>query len=173
MAETLLQKAPPAARARRVTPMAIALGLVGLGLVANAVVMAIKPAGSVYPETLTFDQKAFAQSGGGPGAVGPAINTRGIYMMPAQLGTNSWGVYLLDLDSSTIVVYKTDPVANRFKLMAARSWKSDRFLEDFNNESPTPKDVARMVDIQRQRMELRQADTLPAPTQPEEKKDPE
>jgi hypothetical protein len=159
--------------ARRFNAVAVGMWLIGFGLLANAAVMLLKPH-SRFPDEITFDTKAYAQSGGGgAGApVGPAINTRGIYMMPAQLGVNTWGVYLLDLDSSTIVVYRALPEANRFKLMAARSWKSDRFLEDFNNDAPTPKDVARLVEIQRQRMELKAQDTQPAnpPVPNEEKK---
>jgi hypothetical protein len=86
--------------------------------------------------------------------------------MPAQLDVNSYGVYLLDLDSSTLVVYRTDAQANRLKLIASRTWKWDRFLDDFNNSAPTPKDVQRMVELARQREQIRAQDTQPANTQP-------
>jgi hypothetical protein len=153
-------------RARPFNATTVGLWLVGIGLLVNAVIMLARP-GSRFPDEISFDNKAFAQSGGGgAGPVGPAINTRGIYMMPAQLDVNSYGVYLLDLDSSTLVVYRTDAQANRLKLIASRTWKWDRFLDDFNNSAPTPKDVQRMVELARQREQIRAQDTQPANTQP-------
>ena len=47
----------------------------------------------------------------------------------------------MDVDSSTICVYRALPQSSRFHLMAARSFKNDRFVEDWNNDSPNPKDV--------------------------------
>jgi len=82
------------------------------------------------------------------------LGARGIYMMPAQLGQSTWGVYLLDVDSQTISVYRASPESSHFRLMAARSFQYDRFLTDFNNERPNPKEVQKLVEDQRQRQEL-------------------
>ena len=82
-------------------------------------------------------------------------------MMPAQLGPSAFGLYLMDVDSGTICVYKATPETSRFRLMAARSFKYDRFLEDFNNDTPRPKDVQKLADDQRQRVGLRDKDDQP------------
>lgn len=164
MSEVQNNAAATPSRARSVTATTVGLWLIGLGLLGNAAIMLTK---SKFPDEISFDSKAFGQAGGG------VVNSgRGITWAPAQLGPNTWGVCLVDNDSSTLVVYRFAPEVNRLKLMAARTWKDDRKLEDFNNEAPTPKDTARMAEIQQQRRDLHQADTQPGPaTQPEEKKD--
>ena len=139
-----------------------ALWLIAIGLLANVLIHLTSKSAPNYP--LEFSQTAFAQNVGAPGMLG----ARGIYMMPAQLGTNVFGCYLIDLDSSTLVIYRVDPMSNRFKLMAVRSFKNDRFLEDFNNDSPTPKEVKKLVDTQRLRNELNNPDTQPD-TKPDDK----
>jgi hypothetical protein len=82
-------------------------------------------------------------------------------MMPAQLGPATYGLYLMDVDSGTISVYKTNPDGNRFRLMAARSFKYDRFLEDFNNDMPHPKEVQKLVEDQAQRVGLQEKEKTP------------
>ena len=67
----------------------------------------------------------------------------------------------MDVDSSTICVYKANPETMKFRLMAARSFKYDRFLENFNNEPLTPKEVQKIVEAQQQRVELQQKDEQP------------
>ncbi len=127
-----------------------ALWFVGLGLLANAAMMLFShfsPAG--VPE-FKLDQSAFGQALPNERMVG----ARGLYMMPAQLGPNTWGVYLMDADSQTITVYRAIPDTSRFRLMAARSFRNDRFLEDVNNDTPTPKEVQKLVEAQRQREAL-------------------
>jgi hypothetical protein len=130
-----------------------------------------RPGAGQYPSDFTFDQVAKGQPipgmGGGPGAPAgaePMVGARGIYVMPAQLGVNSFGLYLLDLDAGNIVVYKALPDSNRFHLMAARNFRNDRFLEDFNNDSPTPKEVQKLIQQQRQRQDLGGETPAAAPT---------
>jgi hypothetical protein len=88
------------------------------------------------------------------------LGARGLYMMPAQLGPQVWGVYLMDVDSGTFCVNQavtegSGGRVNRLRLAAARSFKQDRFLEDWNNENPTPAQVGALVQQQRTRMGLR------------------
>ena len=62
----------------------------------------------------------------------------------------------------TICVYKTERRSpNRFRLMAARTYKYDRFLEDFNNEPLHPSEVKKMVEGQMQRQQLQEKDGVP------------
>ncbi len=142
-----------------------ALWCLGLGLLANAAAMVYSHSGGQFPE-LILDRGAFAQT-----PTGGLLGARGIYMMPAQLGPTAFGLYLMDIDSSTICVYRVLPEGNRFKLIAARSFKNDRFLEDLNNDSPTPKDVLDFVQKQRARTELKnQTDTPTVDQNPPENK---
>ena len=124
-----------------------ALWCVGLGLLANASMMLFAHFFQANVAEFRFDQSAFAQATPSERMVG----ARGLYMMPAQLGPNTWGVYLMDADSQTITVYRAAPDSSRFRLMAARSFRYDRFLEDVNNDTPTPKEVQKLVEAQRQR----------------------
>jgi hypothetical protein len=124
-----------------------AMWCVGLGLLANAAMMALTHFSQANVPEFKFDQAAFAQSSPSDRMLG----ARGLYMMPAQLGPSTYGVYLMDVDSQTITVYRAMPDTSRFRLMAARSFRNDRFLEDLNNETPTPKDVQKLVEAQRQR----------------------
>ncbi len=133
-----------------------ALWLVGIGLLANAGVLLLR--GQSAPE-IVLDRQALAQAQ--TATPGQPLGARGIFMMPAQLGPAAWGLYLMDVDSGTISVYKTTPENNRFRLMAARSFKYDRFLEDFNNESPRPKEVQKLVEDQQQRIGLQEKDNVP------------
>ena len=148
---------PVAPTRARSSPLNKGLWIVGLGLLANAAVMLYSQL-SGRPADLLIDRAAFAQAapnGGQP------LGARGIYMMPAQLGSNAWGVYLMDVDSQTLCVYRATPDTNRFRLMAARSFKNDRFLEDYDNEGLLPKDVQKMVDNQRQRQNLQSQTNQP------------
>ena len=129
------------------------LWIVGLGLLANAGVMLYSAIAGRAPD-LFLDRTAFAQAAPGA-AVGQPLGARGIYMMPAQLGNNIFGVYLMDVDSQTLCVYRVTPENNRFRLMAVRSFKNDRFLEDYNNEGILPREVQKMVADQRARQNLK------------------
>lgn len=107
---------------------------------------------SPFPD-LSLDAKAYAQLASGAPA-DRMLGARGLYMMPAQLGSITWGLYLMDVDSQTLCVYRVNPETSRFRLMAARSFKYDRFLEDLNNDTPTPAEVQRQVELQRHREQL-------------------
>ncbi len=127
-----------------------ALWCVGLGLLANAAALVYSRAAG--GGDLGIDAQAMAQMVNAPSD--RMLGAKGIYMMPAQLGPTSWGVYLLDVDAGTICVYRANPDTLRFRLMAVRDFRYDRYLNDFNNEGLTPKDVQKLVNQQRQREQL-------------------
>ena len=151
---TFTLPAAPPEKPRRPARLIPALWLIGVGLLANAAVMLF--AKGQAPD-LVLDRTALAQAAPQPGQL---LGARGIYMMPAQLGVNSWGVYLMDVDSQTLCVYKATPETSHFRLMASRSFKYDRFLEDLNNETLRPKEVQKIVEAQQQRKDLLQKDEL-------------
>lgn len=152
---TFTLPAPPVEKPRRAARVHSALYLIGIGLLANAAVMLF--AKGQAPD-IVLDRSALAQA---TPQAGQPLGARGIYMMPAQLGQNAWGLYLMDVDSGTICVYKATPETSHFRLMAARSFKYDRFLEDLNNETLRPKEVQKIVEAQQQRKDLLQKDDLP------------
>jgi hypothetical protein len=131
-----------------------ALWLIAIGLLANAAILLTR---GQTPD-IVFDRAALAQSTPNTGQL---LGARGIYMMPAQLGPSAFGLYLLDVDSGTICVYQANPEKSHFRLMAARSFKYDRFLEDLNNEHLTPREVQKLVEDQRTRTDLHQKDDQP------------
>jgi len=101
-------------------------------------------------------QAAYAQ----PAAIGP-LGARGIYMCPAQLGPTTFGLYMIDVDAGTLWCYEYTP--NQLRLVAARSWIFDRYLEEYNVVGLRPADVAKLVQEQRsQRLRLEELGRSPA-----------
>ncbi len=79
----------------------------------------------------------------------PRVGARGIYAFTGQLSKTTYGLFMMDVDSSTIWCYEFVPQSRRLRLVAARSWHVDRYLEEFNVDSPTPAEVAELVEKQR------------------------
>jgi len=118
-------------------------------------------------------RSAMAQTEG-PG--GGLVGARGIYAFSGQLSSRTYGVFMLDVDTGTIWCYELDRAANDellLRLVAARTWASDRYLEEFNVADPVPGAVRVMVQQQRA-VRQNQADmpvtTIPAkgPVLPDE-----
>ena len=147
----------------RSTLAAKGLWLVGIGLLANAGVSLYSHATN-HNADLDLDQKALAQALDSPNPQA-MLGARGLYMMPAQLGPSSYGAYLMDVDSGTLVVYQIGLDANnlphRLHLLASRSFRNDRFLEDWNTDTPNPTDVQALVAQQRQRKALQNQTAQP------------
>jgi hypothetical protein len=77
---------------------------------------------------------------------------RGIFAFTGQLSKNTYGVFMVDVDTSTLWCYEVLPAKPMLKLVAARSWKYDRYLEEFNIDPDTaPPIIEQMVEEQRQR----------------------
>ncbi len=87
-------------------------------------------------------QAAYAQT-----AAPAPLGARGIYMCPAQLGPTTFGLYMIDVDAGTLWCYEYTP--NQLRLVAARSWIFDRYLEEYNVAGLRPADVAKLVQQQR------------------------
>ena len=77
----------------------------------------------------------------------PIAGGSGIYIMPGQFSTNTWGCYLLDVDSQTLCAYQFYPGEKKLRLTAARSYRYDTKLENYNTELP-PKEIKAMFDRQ-------------------------
>ena len=80
-----------------------------------------------------------------------------IYAFTGQLTSKSYGLFMLDMDTSTLWCYEMQKSRDdqlRMKLVAARSWLFDRYLEEFNVLDPKPGAVRLMVEQQRSQGEV-------------------
>src|SRR3954471_18753468 len=77
----------------------------------------------------------------------PIAGGAGVFIMPAQMQDRVWGCYLLDVDSKTICAYQFYPGEKKLRLTAARSYKWDTRLENFNTDI-SPKEVKALIDRQ-------------------------
>lgn len=78
------------------------------------------------------------------------LGARGIFAFTGQLDENSYGLFMMDVDSSNVWVYQYKPGTKKLKLVAARSFLYDRYLEEFQNDADTtPNVVKSMLDTQR------------------------
>lgn len=69
--------------------------------------------------------------------------------VPVQLTRDSYGIAMVDSKAQTMWIYEFDMRGNsyeRLRLIAARSFKFDRQLEEFNTGTPTPTQVKEMLD---------------------------
>jgi len=132
------QSAMPAGRRASVASWVIA---VSLALIALNMTLRADP----------FGQPAQAQSVRFAGA-------RGIFAFTGPTTQSSYGVYMVDVDSGTLWCYEwatTPQGVKRLRLVSARSWIFDRYLEEYNVDGLSPSDVEELVDEQRRRRETR------------------
>lgn len=78
------------------------------------------------------------------------LGARGIFAFTGQLDENSYGLFMMDVDSSNVWIYQYQPGSRRLQLVAARSFLFDRYLEDYQNDTPTPQQSKQMLERQRQ-----------------------
>lgn len=88
--------------------------------------------------------RAFAQPVSHAGA-------RGVFAFTGQLTRNSFGVFMVDVDAGTLWCYEWNEGKGCLKLIAARSWRYDRYLEEFNACDPGPREVERLVEMEQAR----------------------
>ena len=75
------------------------------------------------------------------------VSAEGILAVPAQLASQSYGLYLIDLNNQTILLYSYGgPWSRGLRLMSARSFRYDRQLLDFNSGKPSPQDVQQLIE---------------------------
>lgn len=72
----------------------------------------------------------------------------GVFIVPAQFSVNTFGCYLLDIDSQTIVAYQFMPADRQLRLVAARHFRYDRRLHNYNTQRPTPNEVRAMLELE-------------------------
>ncbi len=93
-----------------------------------------------------------ARDGGQGAAYAQPVQTagaRGVFAFSGQLDKGSHGVYMVDLDAMTIWVYEYNAQKNCLRLAAARSYRYDRYLENYNVCDLPPEAVEQMIEEQR------------------------
>ena len=112
-----------------------ALWLIGISLAVIAASMVVSNGEVVSP--------ACAQSVTQAGA-------RGVFAFTGKLSENSFGLFMVDVDAMTIWCYEYLSGSKELRLVAARSWMYDRYLENFNCLSPSPSEVEKIVQLERE-----------------------
>ena len=75
--------------------------------------------------------------------------TAAVTTVPIQLGRDSYGLAMVDTKRETIWIYEINmkgPAHSRLKLVAARSWHYDKFLEEYNTAEPRPQQVKNIIE---------------------------
>jgi hypothetical protein len=110
--------------------------VIAISLAVIAVCMVTQSGDSVLPPAVA---QATRQAG-----------ARGVFAFSGQLSDNSYGLFMVDVDAGTMWCYEYIQGKKKFRLAGARSWVFDRYLENQDFEGPTPDDVKKMVDQQRE-----------------------
>jgi hypothetical protein len=120
---------------RRSSPHPIYWAIAG-ALVAVAAMSILRP--TTGPD---WSQLALGQTSAG---------ARGVFAFTGQLSKTNYGVFVVDVDAMTIWAYEYLPQKSCLRLAAARTWRYDRYLENFNSCDLPPDVVETMVEQQRQ-----------------------
>lgn len=78
----------------------------------------------------------------------PMAGAKGVFAFTGQLDRNRYGLFMIDVESSNLWCYEYLPSTRKLKLVAARSFRADRYLEDYANDEPTPSQVQAMLKDQ-------------------------
>jgi hypothetical protein len=81
----------------------------------------------------------------------PLAGARGIFAFTGPLQRDQYGLFMLDVDQGTIWCYAFETVGgtSKLRLVAARTWIYDRYLQDFNCAAPDFRMVQKLVAQQR------------------------
>ena len=78
----------------------------------------------------------------------PIAGGSGIYLMPAQFTSSSWGCYVMDVDTQILCAYKYDPARQgTLRFVAARHFRHDRRVPRFNT-APSPQEIEQLTRLQ-------------------------
>ena len=79
----------------------------------------------------------------------------GLYLMPGQFSTNVWGCYIMDVDQQTLCAYTVTGSPPQLRLVAARNFRYDRRLGNFNTPNPSPPEVKELVEKEQEQNRAR------------------
>jgi hypothetical protein len=93
-----------------------------------------------------------------PPAQQPIAGGAGLFIVPGQFSSNVWGLYLLDVDQQTICAYTVTGSPPQLKLIAARGFRYDRRLSNYNVGGLTPVEVKDMIEKEQNNARVPAAD---------------
>lgn len=70
-------------------------------------------------------------------------------VIPVQIARDSYGLAMVDTAEQTLWIYEINnrgPAHNRLRLLAARSWRYDRHLQQYNTAEPKPEQVRILLE---------------------------
>lgn len=81
----------------------------------------------------------------------PMAGARGVFAFTGPLDRDRTGLFMLDVDQGTLWCYAFETVGgtSKLRLVAARTWVYDRYLQDFNCAPPDFRMVQKLVNQQR------------------------
>jgi hypothetical protein len=86
----------------------------------------------------------------------------GVFIVPGQFSVNTWGCYLMDVDAQTLSAYQFYPADKTLRLIAARYFRYDRKLKNFNSPNPSPDEVSEMISREEDDARVKQQNNAPA-----------
>jgi hypothetical protein len=76
----------------------------------------------------------------------PMAGARGIFAFTGQIDRDRYGLFMMDVDSRNVWCYEYLPTTTRkVRLVFARSFDYDRYLEDYNNDKDTNPQMIRLL----------------------------
>ena len=72
-----------------------------------------------------------------------------ILVVPIQIERDSYGIAMVDTVGQTLWIYELSsrgPAHNRLRLLAARSWRYDRLLQQYNTAEPKPEQIKMLLE---------------------------
>lgn len=85
--------------------------------------------------------------------------TDSVIAVAGKLTDDTYGLYLVDTEQKTIVLYQYLPSVRRLKLMAGRTYAFDSRLDEYNTE-PSPREIRKRV------MDAKRLTDVEPPNQP-------
>jgi len=76
---------------------------------------------------------------------GQALRQRHVTAAAGQLAPNVYGIYLIDLDNSTMSLYEWEHSQRKLTLLAVRNFAADGQLDEYNT-APSPREIRKIVD---------------------------
>ncbi|HEX8523726.1 MAG TPA: hypothetical protein VF669_15835 [Tepidisphaeraceae bacterium] len=92
----------------------------------------------------------------------PIAGGAGLFVVPAQFSGNQWGCYVMDVDSQTLCAYQFFPGDKNLHFIAARNFRYDRQMPDFNTQ-PSPDEIKELVQKRQEGAGAGKAPAAPAP----------
>jgi hypothetical protein len=147
-------------RQRERSPSQTVHWVIAVALTGIAVALWLRPGDTLLPTALAQNQ--------------PLAGARGVFAFTGPLDRDQYGLFMLDVDQGTIWCYAFDVVGGtrKLRLIAARTWVYDRYLQDFNCAKPDFREIQALVTQQRERSTGAAPKTPgdpPAPVPPETK----